>query len=265
MQHNYTLILKNSQHSGTMHIHMAPAYASLRPEIETLEKAFEQGRILQEGRNSVRVCLVGGQEVNVKCYKQPAFWQRIVYRLLRKPKGLRSFLYPTRLKWAKINSPQPIAYREDRQGGLITTSWLVTEQCLYRRNFREMGAAELTDEVKDILRAFVRFTARMHGAGFLHLDYSPGNILFDREEGKWAFSVVDTNRMRFGSVSVRRGCENFARLWGQPDMFRFIAEEYAAVRHANSERCIGWTMEARKRFWTRFNRRHQVKGFTLNF
>ena len=73
MQHNYTLILKNSQHSGTMHIRMAPAYASLRPEIETLEKAFEQGRILQEGRNSVRVCLVGGQEVNL-FYEENMKW-----------------------------------------------------------------------------------------------------------------------------------------------------------------------------------------------
>ena len=81
------------------------------------------------------------------------------------------------------------------------------------RNFYEFGRGGI-DGREDILRAFARFTARVHEAGFLHVDYSPGNILFRKGAQGIDFCLVDINRMHFGLVSVRSGCENFARLWG---------------------------------------------------
>ena len=65
--------------------------------------------------------------------------------------------------------------------------------------------------------------------------------------------------MSFSPVSVSRGCKNFARLWGQPELFRIIADEYAKARNADAEECFRTIREARRKFWTRFAKRHKVK------
>ena len=101
--------------------------------------------------------------------------------------------------------------------------------------------------------------AAMHEAGILHRDFSPGNILFEENAGGCRFSIVDINRMRFGRVSVERGCRNFARLWGQIGFFRILADEYAAARHADHEHCFDVMRKARAKFWKRFSKRHKVK------
>ena len=44
------------------------------------------------------------------------------------------------------------------------------------------------------------YTAVMHEREVLHLDYSPGNILWDKDDEGYHFTVVDINRMRFGKV-----------------------------------------------------------------
>ena len=56
----------------------------------------------------------------------------------------------------------------------------------------------LTDEGKKILRAFAAYTVRLHEAGILHVDYSPGNIAFAVSGEEVSFSLFDINRMRFG-------------------------------------------------------------------
>ena len=65
--------------------------------------------------------------------------------------------------------------------------------------------------------------------------------------------------MSFSKVSVVRGCRNFARLWGQPDLFRIIADEYAKARNADADECFRIIRSARRKFWTRFAKRHKVK------
>ena len=77
------------------------------------------------------------------------------------------------------------------------------------------------------MTAFAEFTARLHEAGILHLDYSPGNILYDKIGEEYHFSLVDINRMHFGEVDIKKGCANFARLWGQTPFFILLGKEYA--------------------------------------
>ena len=64
------------------------------------------------------------------------------------------------------------------------------------------------------MTAFAEFTARLHEAGILHLDYSPGNILYDKIGEEYHFSLVDINRMHFGEVDIKKGCANFAPFMG---------------------------------------------------
>lgn len=231
----------------------------LRHFVRSLPEAFEQGgRVIYRQRNEIRVFdLPDGRRFNVKRYHVPPLFQRIVYTLFRAPKARRAYDYALRLRAAGIETPSPVACLIERSGGLLCRSYFVSEQVDYDRNFYEFGRGGINGR-EDILRAFARFTARVHKAGFLHADYSPGNILFRATAGGADFCLVDINRMRFGPVSVRRGCANFARLWGGERMFRLLAETYAEARGADTAQCTAWTLSARRRFWHRFARKRPL-------
>lgn len=244
-----------------MKIIVNPKYAVLQKWLTHIATHFEEsnGKQLHKSRNCIKVFEVDGISINVKRYGIPSWPNRLIYSFLRAPKGLRAYRYPFRMLARGVETPESVAYIEERHGGIISTTYYVSIQCPYLRRFYEMGDAKAED-VKDIIRAFARFSAHTHEVGILHLDYSPGNILFDRNsEGEWCFSLVDTNRMRFGTVSVKKGCQNFARLWGQPEFFRMLAQAYAEERHADPSQCTKWVMDARRRFWKRFSRKHPVK------
>lgn len=247
-----------------MKLLLNPEYEHLRAYMADIARHFDaSNREVYRGRNVIRVCEAEGQPLYVKRYGIPALPNRLVYTFLRQPKGLRAYRYPQVLLAKGFETPVPVAYVEERRGGLIAHSYFVSLPCPYGRRFYEFGNARAAD-CADVLRAFARYTARLHEAGVMHLDYSPGNILFDQVDGRWHFSLVDTNRMRFGPVGVERGCRNFARLWGQPEWFRLLADEYAGARGADAADCRRWTMQARERFWRRYARRHEV-AYKLRF
>ncbi len=241
-------------------LYVHPEYVGIRDFLRSLPLTFDQyGEVLYARRNVIRrITAPDGTELNVKRYGVPGWFNRVVYTYLRSSKGWRAYTYPARLLRAGIDTPRPVAYIEQRRGGLIRDSYLVTLQCPYRRNFYEFGNARVAD-CRDVVAAFARFTARQHEAGILHLDYSPGNILFDRVGEEWRFSLIDINRMRFGPVSIKRGCANFARLWGQKAFFEQLAADYAAARGGNAAQCRRWIMFYRRRFWQRYRRRHELK------
>lgn len=242
-----------------MNLEINPAYEYLRGFIESLPVCFEsEGRTIYASRNIIKVMSVEGLELNVKRYGIPAFFNRIIYSLFRSPKGKRAYTYPQILLSKGFETPIPVAYIEQRVGGLIQYSYFISLQVPYQRNFYEFGDADIAT-CRDIVIAFARYTAALHEAGIMHKDYSPGNILFDEVDGDWHFSLVDINRMYFGEVSVKEGCANFARLWGQKSFFVLLAEEYAIARGADKEQCVKWVLAYRKKFWMRYQRRHSME------
>lgn len=253
-----------------MKVTLNPQYKSLRDEIpEIVENFSTRGEVIYTGRNEIRVVeTADGIKLNVKRYRVPILPNRLIYSLFRKPKGLRSFQYAPRLVSAGIDTPEAVAYVEQRKFGLIGLSYLITLQSPLTRRLYEFGDKSMTNpEDIDIIRRFARFTARMHEAEILHRDYSPGNILFDTDnDGNVVFSVVDTNRMVFEEVSLRQGVENFARLWGQPEMFNILVDEYCIARGKPEMKATArqWIVDARKKFWSRFSKRHKVK-FNLRY
>lgn len=245
----------------TRKILLAPEYKKEREKVEQIVNTFEfDGKIVHEGRNSIKTFHTELGDWNVKRYHKPSWLNRFIYSFVRKPKGMRAFTYPKFVLAASCETPRPVAYVEDRNSfGLIGFSYFISEHCPYRRRFYEFGDAHVTN-CADILTAFALFTARMHEKGIYHRDYSPGNILFDFINGQWHFSIVDINRMQFGSVSIKKGCQNFARLWGQPEFFHFLGQTYAQARQADETQCIKWVMQARNDFW-----KPRAKHFSLPY
>ena len=203
-----------------------PKYEYLREYVERIPKDFETiGTVIHSGRNLIKMITVDGLDINVKRYTIPPLINRIAYAFFRPSKGKRAFVYPEKLLEKGFETPCPIAY---------------IKSC------------------EDVVTAFAEFTARLHEAGILHLDYSPGNILYDKIGEEYHFSLVDINRMHFGEVDIKKGCANFARLWGQTPFFILLGKEYARSRGMDEEECVRLVLHYRKKFWNRYRRRHQV-------
>ena len=246
--------------ASSINVTFAPgADDGLRRFVQSLPEAFERGgRVIYRQRNEIRVFdLPDGRCINVKRYRVPGLLLRIIYTLLRAPKARRAYDYALRLRGAGIETPAPLACLIERRGGLLARSYFVSEQADHDRNFYDFGRGGIGGR-EDILRAFACFTARVHEAGFLHADYSPGNILFRKDDEGVRFCLVDINRMHFGAVSARKGCENFARLWGSDRMFGLLSEAYAEARGTDAAQCEAWMRAARHRFWRRYARKRPL-------
>lgn len=245
-----------------MRVIINPKYYHLEESIKRIPELFEkQGRVLYDRRNLIKEMLLEDSLlINVKRYGVPKLINRIAYSFFRQPKGERAFIYPQILLQKGFETPEPIAYIEFKKNGLIDYSYFVSVQCPYQRTFYEFGDADPNSgECVDIIRAFAHYTASLHENGILHQDYSPGNILFDKIGNNYRFSLVDLNRMTFGEVGLEAGCANFARLWGQKEFFVQLAKAYAKARHWDEAYCVGRVLFYRKAFWSKYQKRHELK------
>ena len=231
-----------------MKIILNPAFQSLKSFVEEIPQRFEhEGRTIYKSRNEIKVFQVYGVEVNVKRYMKPIFINKIIYTFIRKSKGLRAYHYPMKLLSLGIESPEPIAYIELKKWGLIDYSYFISLQSPYPNTLYSFGSATL-EECSEVAIAFAKFTAKVHDLGVYHQDYSPGNILYDKADGEYHFSLIDINRMSFGPVDIKRGCANFARLWGSKELYELITKEYAKARGFNEEECLKLVFQARDKF-----------------
>lgn len=244
------------------YIQIAPKYERLREFIELIpERMATEGETIHDGRNLIKVLDAGdGLRLNVKRFHRPRLLNAIVYSAgLRKPKGVRAFGYPPLLLKAGIETPEAVAYIEERHAGLIGLSYFVSVQCPYPNRFYEVLDMPESEYVP-LAEAFARFTARMHEARLMHRDYSPGNILWQRDNGGgYRFSVVDINRMYFGDVTMQQGCANFARLWGCRKFFDTMARAYAQARGMDEQTCMDEVWRCRQKFWRRYTRKHKMQ------
>lgn len=233
-------------------------YAALRPFVEQLPSRFnEEGTLVQDRRNTIKLFVCDdGTELVVKRYRIPHGINRLIYSIgIRKPKGERAFLYVERLMKKGIESPTPIAYIEEREWGLLAYSYLVSLKCPYEHRMYELGYA--TAEIYEpFAQAFGEYCARLHEAEILHRDFSPGNVLWSKDEmEKYHFSLVDINQMEFGRVSLQKGCRNLCKFWGPKRMIQIIARSYGEARGGDPEDCEHIVMEARYHFWIRYQRK----------
>ena len=233
-------------------------YISLQSYWKHPEQLMQMGTLIHRGRNELRVAEVAGLRVCIKQYGVPNLWRGLVYRFLRTPKGMRAWQNTQKLRAAGFDSPEEVAYIQYNTPLGIGRSYYI---CLYQegRTLYRLGDMSL-QEIESDVRALAQHTARLHEAGLMLCDYTPGNIL-QTEQG---FAYVDTNRMRQGKVSVRQGLRNMAGLWMQPEVADVLARHYAEARGANPEEAEAWYREYRRAFWRRFVRRHQLKDCIIH-
>jgi hypothetical protein len=125
-----------------------------------------------------------------------------------------------------IGTPAPVAAVAKNGRGYYACAWVPGCASVWDIHDRKLPEAEA--------EALARFTARMHAAGVLHRDNTPGNILLaPRPGGGFDHLVVDCNRVAFGPVGVVAGLKNLVMLECQDR----LVGPYLAERGADTP---GW-------------------------
>jgi len=204
-----------------------PQYKQMKKFIETLPFVFEkQGNIIYNERNILKTYSIDGIEVVVKRYKRPHFINRIAYTYFRLSKARRAYEFALKLLDKDVNTPEPIAYIEQCKGGLLNYGYFVS---IYESEFidiRQYAAGIIKDDT--LLKALSAYIAEIHSKGVLHLDMSPGNILFKKQNQKYVFTLIDINRMKFiPNISDEKCYKSFKRLSKNTEVLNLIAKEYA--------------------------------------
>lgn len=229
--------------------------------IKSIHQIFEkEGTTIYDSRNLIKVFKEPkGLLINVKRYHVPSSINRYVYSFgIRKPKGLRAYRYPAKLLNNGIETPEPIAYIEERQHGILGYSYFVSVQCSYTHTMYEVADAK-EGSYERLASALAKYVAHMHDKGMMHLDFSPGNILWEEINDDYYFSVVDINRMYFGKVNMKKGCNNLKRLWGPKKFFIMLVQEYAKYRGFDVDEAVNIALKKRAKFWKHYSRKHPIK------
>ena len=234
-----------------------PDYAALTDFIRNLPENFDhEGVTIYKARNEIKVIQAGNVQLNVKRYKVPHIINRFAYSYLREPKAVRAYQYAFRLLEKGIDTPVPVAYILFYEGGMLATSYFISLQMpgdtLYNAGREPLAGNEA------LFTALGDYTAQLHQAGVYHRDFSPGNILYRKEDAGYHFSLLDINRMEFGSVSLKKGCENFARLWGSDKAIDLTVHQYAKSMHYDADQCLAFAMKSRRKFWHQFQKRNPI-------
>ena len=237
-----------------------PKYSELEGFVTAIPSNFmNQGETIQARRNIIKTTLYKELNLNIKRYRKPIFINRIIYTFFRKTKAYKAYYNALAVIEKGFFTPYPISYIEEKTGGLLSLSYFISLQLEGVKEIREYYFSDGKKDT-DFLVAFAQYTAQLHNAGILHLDYSPGNILLSEKNGLFEFSLVDINRMKFCTVDFKMGCENFCRLFEYDEATTLIAEEYAKARNFDKKDCIDTVLYYKHRFEKKKERKKRLKS-----
>ena len=198
------------------------------------ERFLKSENILHKARNEIRVLHHDGIDIVVKSFKIPHLLNRIVYSFFRDSKAKKS--YENSIKIASF-VPAPIGYIEFYASGLLKESFFLCEEFKYDFTIREPLLDKNHHDKNEILKAFARFTLELHDNDIYHDDYSPGNILIQKDVNSYIFKLVDINRMKFYKLSESDRAKNFSKLWASDEELTLMATEYMQ-HHACDENFV---------------------------
>lgn len=218
------------------------ANAPLPPNfIKQLPERFtKSGSIIHNARNQIRVYETDGVQINVKKFCIPPIINRVLYSLgWRTPKAKTTFLNATEIAKRGFKTPKPFGYLIERQDGLIDFSYFVSEQV--------PGAAPIrqrTTDKRPLIDSLAEYTVRLHQAGLLHKDYTPGNILYTEQDGKFNFMLVDINRFHIQNrpIGLWRAANNLMQPFEDNESLKLFADAYAKRRQMNRKLCVRYVL-----------------------
>jgi len=237
------------------------SYKSHQETIQGFIENFEVSGVQfgEANRNAIKLFHLEDQIVNIKSFKVPNIFNQIVYKFFRKGKAQRSFEYANTLLENGIGTPKPIAYFEFDSPLLFKKSYYVSEHLQCDLTYRELTTNFNYPDYDAILRAFTRFTFKLHENNILFLDHSPGNTLIKKVGDNYEFYLVDLNRMKFEPLNFETRIKNFSRLTIHKSMVETMSDEYAKLCHLEYEKVFDLMWKSTEDFQRKFHRKKKLK------
>ncbi len=245
--------------SIVMKYQLHPSYQHCQALIEHIEMHFQQAsQILHAERNEIRIVPFEGEDYVVKSFGIPHIINRFAYRYLRPSKAKRSYQYSLKLG-AEI-CPEPVAYIEQFQYGLLAPSYFISQHFKYDFTIRPLLSDVTFENRNEILQQFADFTYHLHQRGILHRDYSPGNILIKQQHHKYLFKIIDVNRMQFKTLSLQDRLSNFARLMVDDATMKIMLDRYANLINKPQHEILAIAIAYRDQFAHRRTLKNKLRG-----
>lgn len=243
---------------------VSPRHERLRGFVESVPLMFDrgEGRLLFEGRNTIRLFEVDGMPVVVKRYRHLNGLRALSYTLFSSSKASRAYRYAIEMERRGIDTPEAIAYIEVRSRGLLRDCYFISAYTDDKPLFDSLVGTPRYDRTLAVDVA--GFIAGMHSRGVIHGDPNLANILYRTEsDGTRRFSVIDTNRSRFyAGEPDRRACiANLKRVTHRRDLLRDIVTRYAILRGWDSAATMADVERLLSRFERNRRRRHAISRF----
>ena len=158
-------------------------------------------------------------------------------RIYKASKGQHSYNCAAQLRERGFATQEPVAYVAYRRNLMDQNMYFVGVFSNYRHSLHEAFGMPHSERA-ELLESFARYAARLHEEGFLPIACRADNILFDRIDGRYRFSILDTGNMKCGrKVSVEKGCKSLAALQADDAFNSALIRAYAAARGADEAEC----------------------------
>ena len=197
--------------------------------------------LIHKARNEIKIIPFDENELVIKSFKEPNFINKILYLIGKKSKAQKSYEYA--LKIANF-TPEPIGFIDFYESIFLKNSFLITKRFDYDFTIRD-------------------FSSKLHDAGILHLDYSPGNILIKKQSDEYIFKIVDINRMTFKMLGLKERLKNFDKLWAKDEDLKIILREYARLQNADEDECVKLGLSYSHALKVRKNFKKRLKGIDV--
>lgn len=213
------------------------AFSYLEDFIRHIPENFSHlGDEIYNGRNDVRLTTVYGKVLTIKYFKRITLANRYIFATIRKSKARRAYEHSELIIQRGITSPQPVAYINCYQYGMLYHSYYISLHTHYLPLMDILQQPLSASE--QALKAFARFIYRVHQAGIFHKDLTIRNVLYFNEDDHYDFSLIDTNRMSFHPYTFKRGMNNLDRLALPVASIGIVTAEYARMAHVSETRVL---------------------------
>ena len=247
-----------------------PRYASSADAVRFIqdipERFKESGTVVYDKRNQIRLVDSPCQELPdmaIKRFRRLSPLKAAVYTYFSTTKAKRAYDNAFVLLGHGIDTPEPIAYIEIKERGLIRDCYYVCGRMVAPAI--KDGLYYLDSYNSRLADDFAAMVAKMHRAGVLHNDLNCDNVLYVRDytTGGYRFSLIDINRMtvlKEGELpDVHQCAVNLSRFCRDVDIYRRVVSAYVRYR--------GWDAGMVDKFVdykVRFNRNRRIKKYILH-
>jgi serine/threonine protein kinase len=236
--------------SHNVEFDIATGFQEMEALLLNMKQKFSsiEGGYIHDQRNQLKVIDYAGKKLVVKSFKIPNKLNQFVYKWFRDSKAKRSYQYSLQLRAIGISTPKPVGYVEYYDGNKLQESYYISEYFEHEFEVREVTDDETFCDRAIILKKVAEFAYRMHSLGAIHLDFSPGNILVQKNDDDYRLAICDVNRMKFEAISHQQGLANFVRLIRDEQTLDILARTYAELDGRDSDTSIKQLSTIRKSY-----------------